>query len=92
MKRTWILLAVVPALLSAVWAATGSRARTQVAMTKVVDRKPLTFYERTYLPTLLLRVPSSGSGCPIDGGIGLDFGWQGLRHTVYNRYKTSIDN
>ena len=38
MKRTWILLAVVPALLSAVWAATGSRARTQVAMTKVVDR------------------------------------------------------
>ncbi len=31
MKRTWILLAMVPALLSAVWAATGSRARTQVA-------------------------------------------------------------
>lgn len=36
MKRNLVLMALVPVLLSAVWA--GNRARTQVAVTKVVDR------------------------------------------------------
>ena len=36
MKRTLVLVTLVPVLLSAVWL--GNRARTQVAVTRVVDR------------------------------------------------------